>query len=138
MEVRVCHGCKKIFQYITGPIMCPRCKQLEEEMFLKVKDYLRENPGANVYEVNQETGVSAALIEKFLKQGRLQVAADSPMALTCERCARKISTGRYCNACKNEISAELNEMKRSFVESEKKHDDAGAKMRFLQSDKVQH
>ena len=69
MEVKVCRGCKKIFQYIAGPELCPKCKQSEEEMFQKVKEYLRKHPGANMYEVNQDTGVSATLIDKFLCQG---------------------------------------------------------------------
>lgn len=137
MEVKVCHGCKKLFQHISGPILCPRCKQLEEEMFLKVKDYLRDNPGSNMYEVNQATGVSAALIEKFLKQGRLQVTEDSPIALTCERCGKRVPTGRYCKDCKNELSNELNEVKKNFLSSETQST-SGAKMRFLKSDKVHY
>ena len=136
MEIKVCRSCKKMFQYITGPELCPKCKQGEEEMFQKVKEYLREHPGANMYEVNQETGVSATLIEKFLRQGRLQVASDSPLALTCERCGKRITTGRYCHDCKNEISNELNEVKKRLVNPEKYSRDAGPKMRYLQSDKI--
>ena len=138
MEVKVCRGCKKMFQYITGPVLCPRCKQLEEEMFLKVKDYLRENPGSNMYEVNQATGVSAAHIEKFLRQGRLEVAEGSPIALTCERCGKKIVTGKYCNECKNEMTNELNEVKKDLIGHQAAQNDAGPKMRFLKSDKVHH
>lgn len=137
MEVRVCHGCKRIFQYITGSVLCPRCKQHEEELFRKVKEYLRENPGANMCEVSKETGVSAALIEKFLRQGRLQVAPDSPIALTCERCGKKIVTGRYCNECKKILTEELNGVKRSLVQPETQ-DAAGAKMRYLKSGNVHH
>lgn len=138
MEVQVCRNCKKMFQYIAGPVLCPKCKQLEEELFLKVKEYLRENPGSNMYEINQATGVSAALIEKFLRQGRLQVSVDSPIALVCERCGKKIVTGRYCNACTNEVTEELNELKNSMAPQSKVQDDHKAKMRFLQSDKLSH
>lgn len=136
MEVKVCRGCKKMFQYIAGPELCPKCKQSEEEMFQKVKEYLRKHPGANMYEVNQETGVSATLIEKFLRQGRLQVASDSPIGLMCERCGKKITTGRYCNDCKNEISNDLNEVKKRLVDPDKYTSDAGPRMRYLQSDKI--
>ena len=136
MEVKVCHGCRKMFQYITGPVLCPRCKQHEEELFQKVKEYLRENPGANMYEVNKATGVSAALIEKFLRQGRLQVAVDSPIALTCDRCGTKIPTGKLCNECKKTISDELNDVKKSLVKAEATNNSSGAKMRYLQSGNV--
>ncbi len=136
MEVKVCRNCKKLFQDITGAQICSKCKQAEEEMFQKVKDYLRDHPGANMYEVNQETGVSSALIEKFLRQGRLQVSMDSPIGLTCERCGRKITTGRYCNGCKHEVSDELNEAKKMLGASEKSVSDSGPKMRYLQSGKI--
>ena len=45
MEVKVCRGCKKMFQYIAGAELCPRCKQIEEEHFQKVKEYLRGGEG---------------------------------------------------------------------------------------------
>lgn len=138
MEVKVCRGCKKIFQYIAGPELCPKCRQLEEEMFQKVKEYLIEHPGANMYEVTQKTDVSAALIEKFLRQGRLQVAEDSPIVLTCERCGRKIMTGKYCNECKNQISSELNDVRKSIVEKNAPKDNSKARMRFLESNKLSH
>lgn len=137
MEVKVCKSCKKMFQYIAGPVLCPKCKQLEEEYFQQVKEYLREHPGDSLYEVSKQTGVSAALIEKFLRQGRLQVAADSPIELTCERCGSKIITGKYCNSCKTQITNELNEAKQSMIKPiEKKPQDTKERMRFLQSNNI--
>ena len=129
MDVRVCRGCKKMFQYIAGPTLCPNCKQKEEEMFQAVKDYLMDNPGANMYQVSQATKVSAQLIEKFLREGRLQVSPDSPIALSCEKCGRKISTGRLCSECKKQINDTLADMKRGLVKP--KTDDASARMRYL-------
>jgi len=125
-----------MFQHIAGPEICPKCKQSEEEMFQRVKQYLRENPGANMYEVNRETEVSAALIEKFLRQGRLEVTSDSPIGLTCERCGRKMTTGRFCNSCKNEMTNDLNEAKRMLTSPEKHDTDAGPRMRYLKSDNI--
>lgn len=132
MEVKVCRRCRKIFQHIVGPEICPQCKQFEEVLFVRVKDYLRENPGANIYQIHQETTVSAAMIERFLRQGRLQVAPDSPIALGCERCGNKISTGRYCGPCASEVTAELNQAKQEMSDELKKNvQDDSAKMRFL-------
>lgn len=136
MDVKVCRSCKKLFQYITGPEVCPKCKEAEEEMFQKVKGYLRAHPGANMYEVNQETEVSVTLIEKFLRQGRLQVASDSPIGLICERCGKRITTGRFCNDCKNEVTNQLNEVKKMLTASDKNDNSAEPKMRYLQSDKI--
>lgn len=138
MEIKVCRSCKKMFQYIAGPEICLKCKQDEEETFQKVKEYLKTHPGANMYEVNQETDVSVTLIEKFLRQGRLEVASNSPIALTCERCGKRITTGRFCNECKNEVTNGLREVKRMLEGTDKydKGTDTSPKMRYLQSDKI--
>lgn len=134
MDVKVCKVCKKMFQYIAGAEICPNCRRKEEELFQKVKDYLRENPGADMIEVNEATEVSVSLIEKFLREGRLQVSADSPIALACERCGRRIMTGRLCIECKKQIAGDLDEMKKSLAETYR-NDNRGAKMRYLTSDK---
>ena len=136
MEVKVCRNCKKIFQYVAGPEICLQCRQEEEELFQKVKAYLREHPGANTYEVTQETGVSPTLIEKFLRQGRLEVAPESALALGCERCGKKIKTGRYCSDCTNEVTNQLNEVKRMLVASNKEGQDSSPRMRYLGSNKI--
>lgn len=140
MEVRICRMCKKMFQYITGPEICPRCKQEEEKLFQQVKEYLRKNPGATLVEVNKETGVSAALIEKFLKQGRLQVSPDSPISLICEICGKKISTGRYCKECNVTMQNELHQVRKDLLAAHegKGTNDGPAKMRYLQSERIHH
>ena len=138
MEVKVCKNCKKLFQYVVGPEICPNCKQLEEDLFQKVKAYLRENPGASMHIVSEETEVSVSLIEKFLRQGRLEVSPDSQIALSCEMCGKKITSGRFCNSCKGELTNGLNEAKRTLAASkqDKAPTDEKDKMRFLKSDNI--
>lgn len=143
MDVRVCRSCKKMFQHVAGPDICPRCKQKEEDMFVVVKDYLRENPGASMVQVSTETDVPASLIEKFLRQGRLEVTPDSPIGLTCEICGRKISSGRYCSECNNSLKNELHQVRKDLMgniqnNEPKNSNDARAKMRYFESDKLRH
>lgn len=135
MEVKVCVRCKKMFQYITGPTVCPKCKQIEEEQFQKVKEYLRENPGATMNTVSEETHVSVKLIQSFLKQGRLEVVPGSPMMLSCERCGASIVTGKYCNKCKNEMVGQLSALAHDMTahQAQNEHKE---KMRFLKSDRI--
>ena len=136
MEVKVCKHCKKMFQYITGPVICPRCKQIEEEQFQKVKEYLRENPGAAMNVVSEETQVSVKLIQSFLRQGRLQIAPGSPISLVCEKCGAPILTGKYCNQCKNELVNQLSAVAHDIQASNASHEEAKEKMRFLKSDRI--
>lgn len=137
MEVRVCRRCKKMFQYVAGPTVCPRCRQVEEEMFQKVKDYLRENKGASMREVSEETEVPVSLIESFLRQGRLEVSPDSPIALTCEICGAQISTGRYCAHCKGQLMSGLQDASSDLHrKNEQQEEQPKERMRYLKSDRI--
>ena len=48
MEVMNCRNCKRLFNYITGPMICPACKDKLEKKFGEVKQFIRENPNKNI------------------------------------------------------------------------------------------
>lgn len=131
MEVKSCKKCGKIFQYITGAPICPKCKKDEEELFQVVKAYLRENRGATMEEVCQATGASIKMIERYLKDGRLEVMPDSPIALSCEQCGTKIRTGRLCDRCRAKFNAELGAAAKSLQEKQLKTPSNQGKTRFF-------
>ena len=61
-----------------------------------------------MFEVSEATGVSTEKIMRFLKEERLQVSAENPnMLLECEKCSRPVSTGRFCQSCKNDLHTSL-------------------------------
>lgn len=107
MEVKSCKRCGKIFQYITGAQICSRCKKDEEELFQVVKAYLRENRGATMEQVCEETGASVKMLERYLREGRLEVMPGSPITLNCEQCGAKIHTGRLCDKCRAKLNSDL-------------------------------
>ena len=135
MDVRVCKRCKKMFQHVSGPDICPKCKIKEEEMFQVVKDYLRKNPGASMSTVSEDTEIPVSLIESFLRQGRLEVTADSPIALTCETCGVKIYTGRFCARCNTNLANDLSDVAKQMTQANNQPAPA-EKMRFLRSDRI--
>ncbi|RKD32325.1 TIGR03826 family flagellar region protein [Thermohalobacter berrensis] len=106
MNVRNCAKCGKIYAY-DGFSLCPRCRRQEEEDFKKVKEYLYDNPGADIKEVSQETGVSTKKILRYLREGKLELKDESNFILDCERCGTPIKTGRYCDKCATELQKEL-------------------------------
>lgn len=135
MEVKSCKKCNRLFQYLSGPVICQNCKEDEEKIFKVVKEYIRENKGATIEEVSRETGASVSMIEKFLKQGRLEVAEGSPIETNCERCGKKIRSGKYCTSCRESIASNLDEMAQGIRGGSKKDEDVKARMRFLNGNK---
>lgn len=106
-EIRNCPRCGKIFSY-TGRPICNRCIETEENEFKIVKEYIYDHPGATIPEVSQETEVSVEKIMRFLREERLEIKSEnSNLVLECERCGRAISSGRFCENCKGQISKDF-------------------------------
>ena len=66
MDVRNCRKCGKMFNYIGKP-MCPSCMQELEDTFEKVKQYVQDNPTANITQVADENEVSVNQIRTWIK-----------------------------------------------------------------------
>jgi flagellar operon protein (TIGR03826 family) len=136
MDVRNCKECKRLFNYIGGPQLCDACKDKLEDKFQEVKEYLWENPKATVAEISEAKEVSTNQLRQWIREERLQLADDSPIAITCENCGKKIITGRYCQECKNKMARGLTEEfglgKKAPDPEPSKRQDSSNKMRFLQ------
>jgi len=104
-DIRNCRKCGRVFNYIGGEPICPSCRQQEEEIFKKIKDYLYDNPGASVTQVSKDLDVSIELIKRFLKEGRLEIVGEEGknLLLECEKCGKAINSGRYCKECEREL-----------------------------------
>ena len=131
MDVRNCKNCNKLFNYIGTPI-CPECTKMMEDKFDDVKQYIYDHPKCGMQEVAEEMEVSVAQIRKWLKEERLSFSEDSEIALNCEKCGKRILTGRFCKICKEETINQLGKMYRNDepqVKYERKKTEN--KMRFL-------
>lgn len=106
-EVRNCRRCKRIFNYVMGPQICEACKKVEEDDFEKVREFVKEFPGATIQEVSAATEVSTALIYRFLREGRLEVSDESPITLQCENCGVRIRSGRFCVECSKKLARDM-------------------------------
>lgn len=104
-DLRNCPECGRLFAY-QGRNLCKKCQEEEENEYLVVRRYVREHPGATVFEVAEETGVEEEKILQFLRDGRLQ-SKGLTSVLECERCGKKISSGRYCPQCIKELDSQI-------------------------------
>jgi len=129
LDIRNCKRCNRLFQY-NGIKYCPACVFELDEMFIRVRDYLYENEGANIAEVSEATGVEESIILEFLREGRLELKEPSP-ELTCERCDKPITSGRMCKEClalfEQVMKKDLNKSSRtaSDLKSEKSRTERG-------------
>lgn len=131
MEVRTCKGCKKLFNYIGGQPLCPKCIADLEDKFVLLKEYVRENPSANISKVAEDNDVSLNQIKQWIREERLSFSTESLVGIECESCGAMIKTGRFCESCKLKLHNGLEQsIKREESIVQKKQREA-ARMRFL-------
>ena len=107
MNVRSCKICKRLFNYLSGPVYCPVCRDKMEEKFQEVKAFIQENPGVHIQEVADACEVETAQIRQWLREDRLELTEGSPLLLSCDGCGAPIRSGRYCDKCKAKVSLSL-------------------------------
>lgn len=134
MDVRTCRVCKRIFNYLSGPNICPGCKESLEAKFQEVKAYIEEHRGAGMQEVSEECDVEVSQIRQWLREERLELMEGSAIMLSCESCGAPIRCGRFCDKCRNALANNFQSLMKGNEPTEptlyKKNKD-GAKMRFL-------
>ena len=126
MDVRTCKSCKRLFNYLSGPVVCPSCVEKLEE------DFIRENPHSSLKEVSEAKEVSVKQLKNWVREERLRFADDSPVGIECMNCGAMIKYGKYCEACKGKM---INNLSHAVEEEpvrrpEPKKSD-GNRMRFL-------
>lgn len=134
MDVRTCRSCGRMFNYISGPSVCPGCADKLEKKFQEVKAYVREFPHASLQEIADDNEVSVKQLKQWVREERLSFTDDSPVGLECESCGAMIKTGRYCNDCKNRLNTGLKSVisKPNKPAEKKTFKDNKNKMRYLQ------
>lgn len=106
-DLRNCRRCGKLFVY-TGSPLCRQCIEKDEEIFIRVKEYIERNPKCTTMEVAEALDVPVEKILQFLREGKLELSKENTnMLLDCERCGRPIYTGRYCKECAETMEQEF-------------------------------
>lgn len=115
MQTKNCLRCGKLFFQTSSPI-CPKCVEEEENIFLKVKKYIEDNPDNTISMIVEHTGVSAKKILNYIREGRLTVSKGLSGELKCEKCQIPIESGKLCIECSHALTKGFNEI----VDSTKK------------------
>lgn len=133
MEVRNCKGCGKLFNYLSGPPLCPNCVRALDSKFEEVKEYVYDHPGAGMQEVSEEMNVPLAQIKQWIREERLSFSEDSMIGLECESCGTMIRTGRFCKECKDKLAKGFTNLYPTEIPQVQKQKDPreNPRMRFL-------
>lgn len=134
MDIRNCRNCGNIFNYTSGAIVCPACRESLEAKFQEVKLYIEEHPGVGIKQVSEACDVETSQIQQWLREERLEVTENSAIYLNCEGCGAPIRSGRYCDRCRNNLTNGFKSVIRSsqpMPEADKRKPDDKNKMRFL-------
>lgn len=131
MEVKNCKDCKRLFNYIGGPRLCPDCRAKLEEKFAEVKKFVEENKNASISVVSEEMDVSVQQLNQWIREERLIFAEGSAVMIDCESCGAPIRTGRYCENCKSQMVNKFGGMYKKEEVQQKRDPRERARMRFL-------
>lgn len=92
---------------------CDRCYKIVEEVFDKIREYLKEYPGATAYEMNQRLGIPIYVINNFVRDGRLIEIPNEYLNIECLRCGNLLLSAhhKYCPICEVEMKRDLEKAK---------------------------
>lgn len=111
-QLSVCATCGKMFARVYVQL-CNSCAVSEENRFVLVRDFLRENPGTSISQVADATGLSRGEISKFYEQKRL-VEVDPGRGETPTKCTCALSVSGRCAFCRMQLSQKLGEMRQGI------------------------
>ena len=75
MEVKNCKNCGRLYNYIGGVYrLCPECMRKLEEKFQEVKDYIEDNPRADMREISEKCDVSTRQVTRKMPLSSSRIA----------------------------------------------------------------
>lgn len=101
---RVCSKCHTPMEYMAmGEYKCPNCQNMEYDDYGLIRNYLDEHGPTPAAIIEKDTGVRRAVINDYLRRGRLEINDGSPVFIKCEICGKDIKFGRICAACAKNV-----------------------------------
>ena len=90
-----------------GIYECLACGNTMLDDYGKVRLYLDENGRQPAAIISAETGVSVSTIQRYLREGQLEIPEGSPDYVKCEGCGTDIRYGIYCASCAAQLSKDI-------------------------------
>lgn len=74
MHYSKCKFCGKVFVTKRVQNLCQNCKTIDENLFSKIEDYLRQFPHSNAMQIAEGCGISVLDVLQYIDEGRLQIS----------------------------------------------------------------
>lgn len=74
MYTNKCKFCGKPFISKIKATTCVSCKQLDEDLFSRIEEYLRRFPNSNAMQIADGLEISALDVLQYIDEGRLQLS----------------------------------------------------------------
>jgi rRNA maturation endonuclease Nob1 len=104
-KYKECEKCGTRFIEVRESKLCPSCRSKAEKNFVKVTEYIYDNPSANLAEIADETGVAESDIETWSVEGKIKDYIRP--AVRCEVCGKGIKIGRICQKCQSGLEPDM-------------------------------
>lgn len=97
---KYCRACGGVMIFKgVGEYRCEDCNDIDYDDYGKARLYIEQHKGATASEIEEGTGVKQKTIRHMLREGRLEITADSRAFLHCDVCGKAIRSGRLCKEC---------------------------------------
>jgi flagellar operon protein (TIGR03826 family) len=110
MDLSYCPRCSKLFAKGLRDV-CNNCIQAIEKEYETVHTYLKENKGANIQQVSDDTEVPVKQITKFIREGRISTSNMPNMSIPCEVCGLPIRESNMCDSCRSKLQRDMKNLR---------------------------
>jgi hypothetical protein len=118
VTLKKCETCGRMFSGEYGTTICSRCMVSDDETFRRVREFVYDNPGSNISQVSEGTGVPDEVVMGYLRLGKLELKGDG-VGYPCDSCGEMITFGKFCQACTERLAGDLRQASRSIMDSQK-------------------
>ena len=74
MHLSKCKFCGTVFRTKKIEVVCKQCRTIDENLFSKIEDYLRQFPHSNAMQIADGCGISVLDVLQYIDEGRLQLS----------------------------------------------------------------
>ena len=91
-RAKICPKCGELMRYAFGEVFkCDNCGAEEMTSFGKVRKYIEDHGPSNAANISDGTGVPVSTINRYLREGRIEIPDGSDSYIKCEDCGAAVS-----------------------------------------------